>query len=306
MPYTSKSIEMSDSDFDFSAIVQHAKDIVIVTKAHPLNDPGPEIVYVNEAFIEKTGYTAKEVIGKTPRILQRDGTNRDDLKKIRQALEKQEPVRVTLRNFSKKGNEYWVDLSILPLPDKNGKISHFAAIQRDITDYKKLEQDLQILCRTDPLTTAANRRAFNEIISQEFSRFKRSQKEYALVMIDLDHFKSINDQHGHGAGDRVLIEVTERCKDNLRVHDIIARLGGEEFCILLPYTNLEQAHKVAERLRQKIEVMPIISDGNRIKVTVSVGISLVSEGDSDGHDAIERADKKLLEAKSLGRNRVCA
>jgi diguanylate cyclase (GGDEF)-like protein/PAS domain S-box-containing protein len=297
---------MSDLDFDFSTIVQHAKDIVIVTKAHPINDPGPEIVYVNEAFIEKTGYTAEEVIGKTPRILQREGTDREDLNKIRKALEEKESVRVNLRNFSKKGNEYWVDLSILPLPDKSGNITHFAAIQRDITDYKKLEQDLQILCRTDPLTTAANRRAFNEIISQEFSRFKRSQKEYALVMIDLDHFKSINDQHGHGAGDRVLIEVTERCKDNLRVHDIIARLGGEEFCILLPYTNLEQAQKVAERLRQKIELMPIISDGNRIKVTVSVGISLVLEGDNDGHDAIERADKKLLEAKSLGRNRVCA
>jgi diguanylate cyclase (GGDEF)-like protein/PAS domain S-box-containing protein len=297
---------MSDLDFDFSTIVQHAKDIVIVTKAHPINDPGPEIVYVNEAFIEKTGYTGEEVIGKTPRILQREGTDREDLNKIRKALEEQESVRVNLRNFSKKGNEYWVDLSILPLPDKSGNITHFAAIQRDITGYKKLEQDLQILCRTDPLTTAANRRAFNEIISQEFSRFKRSQKEYALVMIDLDHFKSINDQHGHGAGDRVLIEVTERCKDNLRVHDIIARLGGEEFCILLPYTNLEQAQKVAERLRQKIELMPIISDGNRIKVTVSVGISLVLEGDNDGHDAIERADKKLLEAKSLGRNRVCA
>jgi diguanylate cyclase (GGDEF)-like protein/PAS domain S-box-containing protein len=297
---------MSDLDFDFSTIVQHAKDIVIVTKAHPINDPGPEIVYVNEAFIEKTGYTAEEVIGKTPRILQREGTDREDLNKIRKALEEKESVRVNLRNFSKKGNEYWVDLSILPLPDKSGNITHFAAIQRDITGYKKLEQDLQILCRTDPLTTAANRRAFNEIISQEFSRFKRSQKEYALVMIDLDHFKSINDQHGHGAGDRVLIEVTERCKDNLRVHDIIARLGGEEFCILLPYTNLEQAQKVAERLRQKIELMPIISDGNRIKVTVSVGISLVLEGDNDGHDAIERADKKLLEAKSMGRNRVCA
>jgi diguanylate cyclase (GGDEF)-like protein/PAS domain S-box-containing protein len=297
---------MSDLDFDFSTIVQHAKDIVIVTKAHPINDPGPEIVYVNEAFIEKTGYTAEEVIGKTPRILQREGTDREDLNKIRKALEEKESVRVNLRNFSKKGNEYWVDLSILPLPDKSGNITHFAAIQRDITGYKKLEQDLQILCRTDPLTTAANRRAFNEIISQEFSRFKRSQKEYALVMIDLDHFKSINDQHGHGAGDRVLIEVTERCKDNLRVHDIIARLGGEEFCILLPYTNLDQAQKVAERLRQKIELMPIISDGNRIKVTVSVGISLVLEGDNDGHDAIERADKKLLEAKSMGRNRVCA
>ena len=125
-------------------------------------------------------------------------------------------------------------------------------------------------------------------------------------MIDLDHFKSINDQHGHGTGDHVLIEVTERCKDNLRVHDIIARLGGEEFCILLPYTNQEQAQKVAERLRQKIEIMPIISEGKRIKVTISVGISLVAVGDVDGHDAIERADKKLLEAKSMGKNRVCA
>ena len=297
---------MCDTDFDFSAIVQHAKDIVIVTKAYPLNNPGPEIVYVNEAFTEKTGYTPEEVIGKTPRILQKEGTNRNDLDKVRQALEKKESVRVTLRNFSKKGNEYWVDLSILPLPDKNGKVTHFAAIQRDISDYKKLEQDLQTLCRTDPLTTAANRRAFNEIISQEFSRFKRSQKEYALVMIDLDHFKSINDQHGHGTGDHVLIEVTERCKDNLRVHDIIARLGGEEFCILLPYTNQEQAQKVAERLRQKIEIMPIISEGKRIKVTISVGISLVAVGDVDGHDAIERADKKLLEAKSMGKNRVCA
>ena len=201
---------MCDTDFDFSAIVQHAKDIVIVTKAYPLNDPGPEIVYVNEAFTEKTGYTPEEVIGKTPRILQKEGTNRNDLDKVRQALEKKESVRVTLRNFSKKGNEYWVDLSILPLPDKNGKVTHFAAIQRDISDYKKLEQDLQTLCRTDPLTTAANRRAFNEIISQEFSRFKRSQKEYALVMIDLDNFKSINDQHGHGRGDRVLIGETER------------------------------------------------------------------------------------------------
>ena len=90
------------------------------------------------------------------------------------------------------------------------------------------------------------------------------------------------------------------------MHDIIARLGGEEFCILLPYTNQEQAQKVAERLRQKIEIMPIISEGKRIKVTISVGISLVAVGDVDGHDAIERADKKLLEAKSMGKNRVCA
>ena len=297
---------MSKLNFDFSAIVQNAKDVVIVTEASPIDAPGPKIVYVNDAFTETTGYSAEEVIGKTPRIFQKEGTDKEELSKIREALEKKEPVRVTLRNFSKTGKEYWVDISILPLRDTEGKVTHFASIQRDITEYKKLEQDLQILCRTDPLTTAANRRAFNEILSQEFSRFKRSQKEYALIMIDLDHFKSINDQHGHSVGDQVLIEVTERCKDNIRVHDILARLGGEEFCILLPYTETKQAQKVAERLRAKIEIKPIIVDGLRVKVTISVGISLVSTCDEDGHQAMERADQKLFQAKESGRNQICA
>ena len=297
---------MSKLNFDFSAIVQNAKDVVIVTEASPIDVPGPKIIYVNDAFTETTGYSAEEVIGKTPRIFQKKGTDKEELSKIREALEKKEPVRVTLRNFSKTGKEYWVDISILPLRDTEGKVTHFASIQRDITEYKKLEQDLQILCRTDPLTTAANRRAFNEILSQEFSRFKRSQKEYALIMIDLDHFKSINDQHGHSVGDQVLIEVTERCKDNIRVHDILARLGGEEFCILLPYTETKQAQKVAERLREKIEIKPIIVDGLRVKVTISVGISLVSTCDEDGHQAMERADQKLFQAKESGRNQICA
>ena len=297
---------MSKLNFDFSAIVQNAKDVVIVTEASPIDAPGPKIIYVNDAFTETTGYSAEEVIGKTPRIFQKEGTDKEELSKIREALEKKEPVRVTLRNFSKTGKEYWVDISILPLRDTEGKVTHFASIQRDITEYKKLEQDLQILCRTDPLTTAANRRAFNEILSQEFSRFKRSQKEYALIMIDLDHFKSINDQHGHSVGDQVLIEVTERCKDNIRVHDILARLGGEEFCILLPYTESKQAKKVAERLREKIEIKPIIVDGLRVKVTISVGISLVSTCDEDGHQAMERADQKLFQAKESGRNQICA
>jgi diguanylate cyclase (GGDEF)-like protein len=107
-------------------------------------------------------------------------------------------------------------------------------------------------------------------------------------------------------GDQVLIEVTERCKDNIRVHDILARLGGEEFCILLPYTDSKQAKKVAERLREKIEIKPIIVDGLRVKVTISVGISLVSTGDEDGHQAMERADQKLFQAKESGRNQICA
>ena len=299
-------MNQSAPEFDFSTIVNNAKDAVIVTKAEPIDDPGPEIIYVNKAFTEMTGYSSEEVIGKSPRILQSKDTEQKEKSAIRRALEKKEAIRVTLRNYTKTGREYWIDLSILPLHDKDGKLTHFASIQRDITKQKNLERELQILCRTDPLTTAANRRAFEEMLSQEFSRFKRSRKEYALIMIDIDHFKSVNDEYGHSVGDKVLIEVTEKCKDSLRYHDIVARLGGEEFCILLPYTNAMQAKQIAERLRGKIESMQIISEGNRINVTVSVGLSLVCLDDSDGHDAMQRADQKLFEAKDLGRNKVCA
>ena len=299
-------MKQSAPEFDFSTIVNNAKDAVIVTKAEPIDDPGPEIIYVNKAFTEMTGYSSEEVIGKSPRILQSKDTEQKEKLAIRRALEKKEAIRVTLRNYTKTGREYWIDLSILPLHDKDGKLTHFASIQRDITKQKNLERELQILCRTDPLTTAANRRAFEEMLSQEFSRFKRSRKEYALIMIDIDHFKSVNDEYGHSVGDKVLIEVTEKCKDSLRYHDIVARLGGEEFCILLPYTNATQAKQIAERLRGKIESMQIISEGNRINVTVSVGLSLVCLDDSDGHDAMQRADQKLFEAKDLGRNTVCA
>ena len=299
-------MKQSTPEFDFSTIVNMAKDAVIVTKAEPIDDPGPEIIYVNKAFTEMTGYSSEEVIGKSPRILQSKETEQKEKLAIRRALEKKEAIRVTLRNYTKTGREYWIDLSILPLHDKDGKLTHFASIQRDITKQKNLERELQILCRTDPLTTAANRRAFEEMLSQEFSRFKRSRKEYALIMIDIDHFKSVNDEYGHSVGDKVLIEVTEKCKDSLRYHDIVARLGGEEFCILLPYTNAIQAKQIAERLRGKIESMQIISEGNRINVTVSVGLSLVCLDDSDGHDAMQRADQKLFEAKDLGRNTVCA
>ena len=299
-------MNQSTPEFDFSTIVNNAKDAVIVTKAEPIDDPGPEIIYVNKAFTEMTGYSSEEVIGKSPRILQSKDTEQKEKLAIRRALEKKEAIRVTLRNYTKTGREYWIDLSILPLHDKDGKLTHFASIQRDITKQKNLERELQILCRTDPLTTAANRRAFEEMLSQEFSRFKRSRKEYALIMIDIDHFKSVNDEYGHSVGDKVLIEVTEKCKDSLRYHDIVARLGGEEFCILLPYTNATQAKQIAERLRGKIESMQIISEGNRINVTVSVGLSLVCLDDSDGHDAMQRADQKLFEAKDLGRNTVCA
>ena len=163
-------------------------------------------------------------------------------------MEAKKPVRTKIRIF-KIGKELLGGSEYTSTSNEKGEITHFAAIQRDITEQNG--RRVERTCRTDPLTNALNRRAYNDMLLREFSRFGRSNHKYSIIMIDLDDFKKINDLHGHDAGDRVLIEVTEKCKDCLRVHDSIARIGGEEFSIILSYTDAKQAQTVAERIRKK-------------------------------------------------------
>ena len=195
---------MQEYDFDFKDIVEYAKDIIIVTKADLIEEPGPEIIYVNKAFTELTGYTPEDVIGKNPRILQSAGTDPDTRQRIRDGLENKVPVRVTIKNYSKTGEAYWLDLSILPLKNSDGEVTHFVAIERDVSHQKRVEEKLKVLTRTDPLTGLLNRRAFDELSASELSRFKRTNESYSLLMLDIDHFKLINDQYGHVAGDLVI------------------------------------------------------------------------------------------------------
>jgi len=296
---------MKEFDFNFRDIVEFAKDVVIVTKAHPINEPGPEIVYVNKAFTELTGYSKKEVIGKNPRILQSSGTDEETKKIIRQGLEQKTPVRVTIKNYSKSGKEYWLDLSILPLFNPQGIVTHLVAIERDVTEQINIREQLEILSRTDPLTGLLNRRVFDEITENEFSRYKRNQETYSLLMLDIDHFKKINDKYGHPVGDDVLKSTAESFKSNLRLHDKIARIGGEEFCVFLPDTNKQIAFEVAEKLRETILNTSIPSQSGDISITISIGVSEVENTDTDHVGILKRADENLYEAKKTGRNRVC-
>ncbi len=295
---------MNKFDFNFMDIVENAQDVIIVTKAFPIDPPGPEIVYVNKAFTELTGYSFDEVVGKNPRILQARDTDESSRRDIREALIAKRPIRTTLKNYSKTGEAYWLDLSILPLSDEQGNITHFVAIERDVTQQKKLEKTLNELTRTDALTDIFNRRAFDEILEAEYSRFKRTGDNYALLMLDIDHFKSVNDNYGHSAGDEVLKEFARACRSNIRNHDTVSRLGGEEFCILLPDTSAQAAAKIADKLRQWVMDNPIDTDGHSISLTVSVGVSEVEPSDGDSLDALKRADVKLYKAKENGRNRV--
>lgn len=296
---------MKTFDLNFQQIVDVARDIIIVTKADPIDPPGPEIVYVNKAFTELTGYAAEEVIGNTPRLLQSSGTDEDSKRAIKQALKNHQSVRVTLRNYTKAGREYWLDVSIMPLRNEAGEVTHFVAIERDVNAQKALEQELETLSRTDPLTGLLNRRSLEEILDNEFSRFKRHDVTFSLLLLDVDHFKSINDQYGHSTGDLVLKMLADSFIGYLRKHDMKARYGGEEFCVILPYTDSGNAVVLAEKLRSGIAARVLKVGDTEVTVTVSIGVSEIQPTDESVGEIIERADAALYEAKQSGRNRVC-
>ncbi|WP_052701938.1 GGDEF domain-containing protein [Marinomonas sp. S3726] len=295
---------MKDFDFEFKDIVETAKDVVIVTKAEPINEPGPEIIYVNQAFTELTGYSKEEVIGKTPRILQSKGTSEKAKSLIRKGLEDKVAVRVTIKNYSKAGKAYWLDLSITPLFNDQGEVTHIVSIQRDVTEYIDVQNKLKLLSRTDPLTGLMNRRMFDEMAEKEFLRYKNENIHYSLLALDIDHFKLINDKYGHPIGDYVLTSFSSFCETHIRSQDKVARIGGEEFCIILPATNKAGAIEVAEKLRREISNARFSQNDHDIAITVSIGVSEVKESDYDYVAMLKRADENLYRAKRKGRNQV--
>jgi diguanylate cyclase (GGDEF)-like protein len=163
------------------------------------------------------------------------------------------------------------------------------------------------LATTDGLTGLNNRRSFFELAENEFDRFKRYKYPLSAFMIDIDHFKKVNDTYGHAIGDKVLVHLAQKLRDLLRNADIIGRYGGEEFVVLLPESNLEASTKVAERIRKTIEAETIKTDKfGDISITISIGVSNFTSKAEDLASVIDNADKALYEAKKDGRNRVVA
>jgi diguanylate cyclase (GGDEF)-like protein len=175
---------------------------------------------------------------------------------------------------------------------------------RDITERKRAEAALRDLAWRDPLTGIMNRGHFFERAAEELQRARRYHHPLAMLMLDLDHFKGINDQYGHAAGDKVLETVCERWCRLLRSVDMFGRIGGEEFAILMPDTELEAAGVVAERLRAAVADRTIAADGREIRCSVSAGVSPVHVDDASIEDVLRRADDALYRAKDAGRNRI--
>lgn len=178
------------------------------------------------------------------------------------------------------------------------------ALSQEIARRQTLEAELQHQALTDPLTSLSNRRQYELLFRRELARHKRLGKPLALGMIDLDHFKRINDVHGHEFGDQVLKTVADALREPLRDNDILGRFGGEEFILILPETTLKQAVIIAERMRQALRSAAIIKDGQAIRITATFAMTAISDTDENLNDIIRRADEALYQGKREGRDRV--
>ncbi len=167
-----------------------------------------------------------------------------------------------------------------------------------------LNEQLYELATTDDMTKLFNRRHFLELAQRGLNQIQRTSSMGAVLMIDIDHFKKINDSYGHAAGDRVLIEVANILKDNLRNYDIVGRVGGEEFAMLLPNSDIDTATRIAERIREKIANSSTPFQQTAIKLTISIGLTAIHEDEINIDSIIKRADKALYKAKNSGRNTV--
>lgn len=288
----------------FQQLVKSTNDLIVVTLAAPLAPPGPIIVYVNPAFVALTGYDLDEVIGNSTRLMHGPKTDPQTVAAVRAAMEQRQPIRVELLNYTRSGEEIWLDTNVVPLRDARGEVTHFATIERDLTATKRLQQELRLMASTDPLTGLLNRRRFLEQAETEFVRSQRYRRDLAVVMLDIDHFKHINDTYGHFAGDQVLTGMARAAQTLLRGTDVMGRWGGEEFVILMPETSLAGAAILAERLRTELATLRVDTTAGPLQFTVSAGIAARSASDANLAATMQRADLALYAAKHEGRDRV--
>lgn len=294
---------------DRKAVEAHTELLVAALEANPngvaLTNIHGKIEWVNQAFADLTGYSREEVIGQNPRVLKSGKHDVAYYRNMWQTLKEGHVWRGEIINRRKDGSLSYEELTIAPVKDAKGTIHHFIGVKQDIAERKRLEEELRLQATTDALTGLANRRYFFNRAETELARIKRGKTGAAtLIMLDLDHFKRVNDTHGHAIGDLLLRQVADILRDTLRRSDLPGRIGGEEFVALLPETTIQDGIKLAERLRARMENTPISVDGQPLSYTASFGVTLLGNADATVDVALARADEAMYRAKQNGRNRV--
>jgi len=259
---------------------------------------GHVIEYANPAFKRITGYDPAEVVGHDCRFLQRDDRDQEGLVAIREGLAANREVSAVLRNYRKDGALFWNQLFIAPVPDPDGNTTHHIGVINDVTDLIRYQEQLEYQANYDGLTRLPNRNLLRERLEHAIAR----GKPLAVVFIDLDGFKNVNDSLGHSVGDRLLGVVGERLARRARPSDTVARHGGDEFVIVLTDA-VDEKTLIGwmERVRATISE-PVWLDGTELYVGCSMGASLFPQDGEDVETLLKKADLAMYRAKDMGRN----
>jgi diguanylate cyclase (GGDEF)-like protein/PAS domain S-box-containing protein len=264
-------------------------------------DATNRIIAVNEAFTRLTGYAAEDVLGQNPRILAAGNSPPELYREMWESLRDRGAWQGEMMDRRKSGEIFPKWLSISVVRDTNGQIVNFIGSFIDISERKATEERVRHLAHHDALTDLPNRFSLQERLGQAMNFARRSGQALALMLIDLDNFKSINDTLGHQTGDKLLIEVARRLTQSVRNSDIVARLGGDEFVVVLPDLDdpADAAH-VADKILMAVS-QPYQIDGNKLRTSPSIGICLFPDDAAQSEDLMKKADVAMYHAKAQGR-----
>lgn len=288
-------IKRSRREIDtLSKVVEQIDDSVIIT------DKRGVITYVNQAFCDHTGFSKKEVLGKNPKLLKSSVQNDTFYENLWKTISSGEVFRKTLVNKKKNNDFYYENKTITPLKNDENDIIGYVSTGKDVTSETLMHKEMENIATFDKLTGIYNRYKFEELYELESERSQRFSQPLSLILIDIDHFKLVNDTYGHTVGDEVLKKLADVIKNNIRKIDIFARWGGEEFLVLSPSTDLGNIQILAEKLRLAVESASFPGVDH---LTISLGVSIFKNNDTFS-ELFKRVDQGLYYAKEHGRNQV--
>ncbi|MDP2761012.1 MAG: EAL domain-containing protein [Sideroxyarcus sp.] len=287
--------QMQNSLRQLSLAVEQSPSSIVIT------DLDANIVYVNATFTEVTGYALEEVMGRNQRMLNSGKTPRATYDDMWAHLTRGERWDGELINRRKDGSEYIESVRMAPVRDEQGVVRNYLTIKNDITAKKQAEARIHQLAQFDQLTGLPNRALLQDRFRFALSLAQRGSEKLAVLFLDLDHFKNINDTLGHSIGDHLLMEVARRLKAAVREEDTVSRQGGDEFVLVLPDVDAHGAAKVAQKLLQAVAV-PFKHEVHELTSTPSIGIALYPDDGTDMETLLQHADAAMYQAKQAGRN----
>jgi diguanylate cyclase (GGDEF)-like protein/PAS domain S-box-containing protein len=290
--------------------VARLNDIVLIAEIRNADAQDAAIVFVNDAFQRHTGYGRDEVLGRAPQMLLDLAPVLERLHDLGAEYVARRQARTELLMHRKNGTMFWVELEVVGVQSDTGEQSHWVAVGRDITQRKAAEDMIRHMALYDPLTDLPNRQLLVERLQRALSQSERSGQHGALMFIDLDNFKILNDTLGHHVGDELLQKVALRLSQSVRKTDTVARLGGDEFVVMVddlstdPAAAAYKARVLAEKVLHMLRE-PFVIDSHQHFATPSIGVTPFVGMQTDVSELLKQADLAMYQAKSLGRNTVC-